>query len=54
MYVLGTINESYFVAQPIRKISSSMKSRNLKGNTKNNVSLWEFIWFKLRLLSSGK
>ena len=54
MYILGTINESYFVTQPLRKIPSSMKSRNLEGNPKNNVSLWEFIWFRLRLLSSGK
>jgi hypothetical protein len=54
VYALGNINESYFVAQPLRKISSSIKPRNLKVNTKNNVSLWEFIWFKLRLLSSGK
>ena len=54
MYILDTTSETYFVAQPLRKTSSSMKSINLKGNTKNNISLWEFIWLKLRLLSSGK
>jgi len=43
-----------FCGPATQKISSSMKSINLKVNTKNNVPLLEFIWLKLRLLSSGK